>query len=113
MACPIFVQIDGYGLGWIARDRTHIQSERENLLRYPMSWSRKLASPITLKDGRTIATLSEAREMMLSIPIDHRRGDMWRYTADLLNQAAADNAYVPHVDAEQQLRQALMSEGLI
>jgi hypothetical protein len=24
---------------------------------------------------------------------------MWRYTADLLNAAAADNSYVPHVDA--------------
>jgi len=33
-----------------------------------MPWSRKLATPIVLKDGRMIATLGEAREMMLSVP---------------------------------------------
>jgi hypothetical protein len=27
-----------------------------------MPWSRKLAKPIALKDGRTIATLSRARD---------------------------------------------------
>jgi hypothetical protein len=39
-----------------------------------MSWSRKLANPIVLKDGRTIATLGDAREMMLSLPVLHRNG---------------------------------------
>jgi hypothetical protein len=33
-----------------------------------MNWSHKLAKPITLNDGRTILTLGEAREMMLSLP---------------------------------------------
>jgi hypothetical protein len=32
-----------------------------------MPWSRKLAKPIILKDGRTIATSGQAREMMLSL----------------------------------------------
>jgi hypothetical protein len=57
-----------------------------------MPWSRKLATPITLNDGRTIATLSQARELMLSLPITNRHGDMWRYTAGLLNVAAAYNS---------------------
>jgi len=78
-----------------------------------MPWSRKLATPITLKDGRTIATLSQAREMMLSLPMAHRRGDMWGYTADLLGEAAADNSYVPHIDAEAQFMRALEAEGLL
>jgi hypothetical protein len=78
-----------------------------------MPWTRKLAVPIKLKDGRTIATLGQAREMMLSLPIAHRRGNMWRYTADLLNEAAADNSYVPHTEAEAQFMRSLKTEGLI
>jgi hypothetical protein len=31
-----------------------------------MPWSRKLAKPIVLKDGRTIATLADARAFVLS-----------------------------------------------
>jgi hypothetical protein len=78
-----------------------------------MPWSRKLATPITLKDGRTIATLSQARELMLSLPITHRRGHMWRYTAGLLNVAADDNSYVPHIEAEAQFIRSLKIEGLL
>jgi hypothetical protein len=78
-----------------------------------MPWSRKLTTPIILKDGRTIATLSQAREMMLSLPMEHRRGNMWRYTADLLNDAAADNSYVPHTEAEAQFMRSLEAEGLL
>jgi hypothetical protein len=76
-----------------------------------MPWSRKLATPIVLKDGRTIATLGEAREMMLSLSPVRRRTDMWRYTAGLLSAAAGDYSYVPHLDAEEQLTRALMAEG--
>jgi hypothetical protein len=78
-----------------------------------MPWSRKLATPITLKDGRTIATLSQARELMLSLPVAHRGGDMWRYTAGLIDVAAADNSYVPHIEAEAQLARSLKIEGLL
>jgi len=76
-----------------------------------MAWSRKLATPITLNDGRTIATLSQAREMMLSLPMARRRENMWRYTADLLDEAAADSSYVPHTEA--QFMRSLKTEGLI
>jgi hypothetical protein len=78
-----------------------------------MPWSRKLATLIVLKDGRTIATLSQAREMMLSLSPIRRRADMWRYTADLLNEAAADNSYVPHEEAEAQFLRSLKAEGLM
>jgi hypothetical protein len=66
----------------------------------PMSWSRKLAKPIVLKDGRTIATLGDAREMMLSLPVLHRNGVMWQFTAEILKDAAADYFHGSHVDAE-------------
>jgi hypothetical protein len=78
-----------------------------------MPWSRKLTKPIILKDGRTLETFGNAREMLRSIPVHHRRGVIWRYTAELLNEAAADYTYVPHVDAEAQLKRALKAEGLI
>jgi hypothetical protein len=78
-----------------------------------MPWSRKLAAAITLNDGRTIATLSQAREMMLSLPIAHRRGDMWRNAADLLGKAAADNSYVTRTEAEAQFIRSLKTEGLL
>jgi hypothetical protein len=78
-----------------------------------MRWTRKLSEPITLKDGRTLATLGEAREMMLSLPPIHRRGEVWRYAAELLKVAAADRSYVPHPEAEAQLARALKIEGWI
>jgi hypothetical protein len=63
-----------------------------------MPWSRPLTTPIELKDGRTIATLAEVREMMLSIPLHVRRGDVWRYAAELLDEAANDKAAVTEVE---------------
>jgi hypothetical protein len=77
----------------------------------PMTWARKLAKPIALKDGCKIETLGEAREMMLSLPPIHRRSPVWRFAAELLNYVAADRASVS--DAEAQFTRALKAEGLI
>jgi hypothetical protein len=33
-----------------------------------MPWVRKFDEPIALKDGRTIATLADARRLMVSLP---------------------------------------------
>jgi hypothetical protein len=76
-----------------------------------MPWSRKLAEPIALKDGRTIATLGDAREMMLSIPPNHRQDAVWRYHAELLDEAAADRASVAEV--EEMLLRGLRAAGLL
>jgi hypothetical protein len=78
-----------------------------------MPWSRKLATPITLKDGRTIATLEEARMPVLSLPTLHRNTVMWQYTAELLKEAAADYTHVPDAEMEMQLRRSLKAEGLL
>jgi hypothetical protein len=78
-----------------------------------MPWSRQFSAPITLKDGRMIATLGQAREMMLSLSPVRRRCDVWRHAADLLNEAAADHSYVPHAEAEALFLRALKAEGLL
>ena len=78
-----------------------------------MPWDEKFWTPIILKDGRRIESLSEARELMLSLPTLRRNSVMWQYTAELLKEAAADNTHLPHVDAETQLLLALKAEGLI
>jgi hypothetical protein len=78
-----------------------------------MSWSRQFSAPITLKDGRTIATLGQAREMMFSLPPANRRESTWRAAAAQLSEAAANNSYSKPVDAETQLKVALKIEGLL
>jgi hypothetical protein len=77
-----------------------------------MPWSRQLSAPITLKDGRTIATLGQAREMFALPPI-RRRADTWRYVADLLKHASADRSPLKHEDVERQLLRALRVERLL
>jgi hypothetical protein len=76
-----------------------------------MTWARKFASPIALKDGRSLASLSEGRALMLSLPEIHRREAVWRRAAELLSEAAADRDSLP--DADAQLRRALKAEALI
>jgi hypothetical protein len=42
-----------------------------------MTWARKLAKPIALKDGRTIATLGDARAVMQSLSERRQRNELW------------------------------------
>jgi hypothetical protein len=53
-----------------------------------MPWTRKLVTPIKLKDGRTIATLGQARAVMLALPERHQSRPFWQYAAELLIDAA-------------------------
>jgi hypothetical protein len=53
-----------------------------------MPWSRQLSAPIPLKDGRTLATFGDAREMMLSIPEVRQTALHWRHAAVMLSRAA-------------------------
>jgi hypothetical protein len=76
-----------------------------------MPWSRQFSAPIVLRDGRAIATLGDAREMMLAIPALHRQEAIWRLAADLLIEGAAYQDLIP--DAEDQLSRALKAEGLL
>ena len=51
--------------------------------------------------------------MMLSLPIDHQRGNIWHHVANLLNEAAADHSYAQHTETEALLWRALKVEGLL
>lgn len=76
-----------------------------------MSKLHNLTNPITLKDGRTIATVSQAREIMLSIPLADRQLPVWRLAAQRLKGAATDHLLLD--ESEQLLKRALKIEGLL
>jgi hypothetical protein len=76
-----------------------------------MAWSRELRYPITLKDGRKLEILGQAREIMLSVPDVARNGILWRHVAALLEAAAAGNAPVSEVQG--MLMRGLKAAGLL
>jgi hypothetical protein len=76
-----------------------------------MPRSPKFIEPIVLKDGRTIATLGQAREIMLSIPLQHREFAVWRFADVRLKEAVIDPALVD--EAESLLRRALRSDDML
>jgi hypothetical protein len=76
-----------------------------------MPWTRKLVTPIKLKDGREIATLADVRVVMRSLPTTSQSRDLWLYTGGLMLEAATSN--VPIGEAAAQLRRALRAEGLL
>ena len=76
-----------------------------------MTWARKLAKPIALKDGRTIVTLSDARAVMQSLSERHRHSELWLYVGALMLEAAVQGRET--TEAVAQLNRALKAEGLI
>jgi len=76
-----------------------------------MSWTRKLPSPIALKDGRTLATLADARSLMQSLPTSRQWREQWLYAGGLLKEAASSGGSVGETQAH--LMRALKAEGLI
>jgi hypothetical protein len=78
-----------------------------------MTWHRKLPKTLYLNDGRTVATLAQARDVMLALPQLHQTNTHWQDAAALLLQAAYRGRLAPISDAEAQLSQALAVEGMI
>jgi hypothetical protein len=76
-----------------------------------MPWTRKFPEPIKLKDRRKIATLGQARAVMLALPERHQSRPFWQYAAELLIEAAEHNGNID--DAAAQLSRALAAEGLL
>jgi hypothetical protein len=52
-------------------------------------WNVRLARPVRLEDGRTINTLSDAREIILGLPDEDQRRPQWQAVAGLLLSAAS------------------------
>jgi len=75
-------------------------------------WSRRLTRPIYLNDGRTVATLAHARDLMLEIPSARRGAVHWRMAADLLLAAARFGGQEPIRLAGAQMSSALRADDL-
>jgi hypothetical protein len=56
-----------------------------------MPWTLKLPSPITLKDGRVLATLDDARMLIRALPARRQRDEEWHYAMALIEEAATSN----------------------
>ena len=76
-----------------------------------MPWSRKLPMAIELKDGRTIATLSDARALILGLTERAQARPFWVYATELLLEAAESDRDLGEVSL--QLRRALMRDGML
>ena len=76
-----------------------------------MTWARKPAKPIALKDRRAIATLGDARAVMQSLSERRQRNELWLYVGALMLEAAVQRGVT--TEAMEQLSRALKAEGLI
>jgi hypothetical protein len=76
-----------------------------------MPWSRQFSPPIILTDGRKLETLTQARELMLSLPAFHRHGIVWTLVAKRLDEAASDNVAVSEL--QEMLLRGLKAAGLL
>jgi hypothetical protein len=76
-----------------------------------MPWTLKLPSAITLKDGRVLATLDDARTLIRALPVARRRDEEWHYAMGLMEEAATSAG--PIRMTILQLMRALKAEGLL
>ncbi|SEE86298.1 hypothetical protein SAMN05444161_7510 [Rhizobiales bacterium GAS191] len=74
---------------------------------------RKLIEPITLKDGRVLKSVADARAFMLALPERRQMAPYWQYAAELLLKAATRSSKEATLDAWAQLRRALNAEGML
>jgi len=77
------------------------------------AWSHKLLHPITLKDGRVIRTLADARTLLLALNESRRRHPWNQYAAELLLKAADSGMKDDIMEAEHQMRRVLARQGML
>ena len=78
-----------------------------------MTWLQRLREPITLKDGRLLARLSEVHEFIEGLPSARAKGGHWRLAASILEDAARDSSPANLRSLHGQLIRALAFDGLI
>lgn len=76
-----------------------------------MPFSTPFPAPIILADGREIATLRQATELMHGLPALHLNNRHWQEAARIILVAVDDPSQVEA--AARQLRRALREEGLM
>ena len=75
-------------------------------------WRRQFTEPIRLSDGRSIVTLAQARDLILSLTDAQQQRPFWSYAVVLL-LAAADSGEASDIqDAVRQLLRALTAEDM-
>jgi hypothetical protein len=75
------------------------------------SWDRKFAPPLSLRGGRAMLTLADARDLILALPEHAQRDPHWEYAAKALLAGARTARDVGA--ARGQLAIALKNEGLL
>jgi hypothetical protein len=75
-------------------------------------WGRRFAEPIRLRDGRSIATLAQARDLILSLTDVQQQRSFWCYAVVLLLAAAESGEAADIQDAANQLLRALTVENM-
>ena len=74
-----------------------------------MSWTRKLAAPIQLEDGRTLRTLADVRGLLLSLSPLQQADAGWQTIGALLLDVAHGGRAVGLHDLTTQLAKSLES----
>ena len=78
-----------------------------------MTWYRKFPKTFYLNDGRSIATLAHARDLMLSLPQTQQATIHWLEAGEVLVEAAYRNKMAALSDVALGFSTALEAEGLI
>jgi hypothetical protein len=76
-----------------------------------MPWTDPFWKPIKLNDGRALATLGDARELIASLPAMKRAEGHWQDAEELLTRASI--APSAKDEAQAAVVRALKTEGLI
>jgi hypothetical protein len=76
-----------------------------------MPWTRKLPQSVTLKDGRTLVTLADAKAVVELLPTSHQWREHWLYASGLIKEAASSGGALGETQAH--LIRALRLERLI
>jgi hypothetical protein len=73
--------------------------------------SSPLAFPLTLTDGKTIATVGEAADYFANLSLDRRDLSHWKIAIRMLNNALKEPIYLK--TATLSLQTAFMLEGIL
>jgi hypothetical protein len=75
------------------------------------NWDRKLAWPVTVRDGEAVATLSDARRLILNLPDSIQQRVTWQGAAEVLLMAAESGSDGDIEQATLQIERALIHDG--
>jgi hypothetical protein len=78
-----------------------------------MTWRRRLPETLYLKDGRKVATLAQARDVLLSLPAGRQADPLWQSAAQLLMETAYRSRRTPISDLRRQLLRTFVADRLI